>query len=193
MLPEQFTPKLPPRLLVMLGVFSVAALMLCSCSAQSTAATQLTPTPRPTPTPRSTPTPTPTPNAQATVTAIAACVAPPPPPGFHPFPVLPPHTVLSGMNGAAGAGFMFECTPGATATSIARYMNTHLPEAGWRQWNPQKDTTTCPLNSSFWLWYQLSSHPTSGENATAVGWSFTQSGVSRPEWLLVICGRALVA
>lgn len=133
---------------------------------------------------------TPTVTAVAAVAATATagpfhCASLTPGPGsLGTFP-LPPGTVSSGPNGAAGAGYWIECTPAATEQSITTFFATKLPQLGWRRWNPATDNANgCGTQANdFWQW-------TKGEGASgsAVGWQFNPPGL--PQWNLVFCALA---
>lgn len=94
---------------------------------------------------------------------------------------LPPNTVSGSPNGAAGASFHIECTPGATAASITADLNSALSQAGWRRWNPQMDNAHgCGTEpNAYWQW---------SRNGVAVGWDF--GGSRLPMWQIAFCSLA---
>ena len=98
-----------------------------------------------------------------------------------------------GENGASGASFTDQCTPGASAASITDFMNAHLPAAGWIPWNTQRDSAGCPFAPGVpvaaWSWYKPFSPPLGGFNADALGWSF--AGMPASQWVLVVCNRGI--
>jgi hypothetical protein len=158
-------------------VFVAAVLLLCA-GCTTTGAPQVqrpsTNTPFPFPTATLAPTLTPVPP----LPSAPNCSDVTPGPGsMGTFP-LPPGTISSGPNGAAGAGYWIECTSGATEQSIVSYLNAALPNAGWRPWNPQtQNANGCGTQANdYWKWYRGDS---------AVSYSVTLS--SLPQWSLVFC------
>ena len=139
-----------------------------------------TPAATPTPVLVSTPTTTPTPVAPGTTaTPVAACASITPGTNVSlPFQ-LPPNTVTDGSNGASGAGYYVECTPGATSTSIKTFFNTTLPQSGWRAFNPQTDQPSCNEPNSYWNWIK---------GNQAIGYNFTEFAL--PQWRLAVCEHA---
>ncbi|MGH2502828.1 MAG: hypothetical protein ACRDID_09970 [Ktedonobacterales bacterium] len=94
---------------------------------------------------------------------------------------LPPGTVSQGLPSAAHADFFLECTPGATQASITAYLNTALPQAGWRAWNSQTDDAHgCGGQSNvYWQW---------ANSQSAIGWDYRD--VTLPEWRITVCSLA---
>lgn len=165
--------------LVVLGLASLT-IMVAGCGSSppttlsttpTTSAATATPIPTAPPTATSAPVPTAT-----TVTDCATAISPTVTP--TPNLPLPPHTVSGVPNGAAGAGYSLECTPGATQASIAAFFASALPGAGWRPFDPQTDSTSCGEPNTFWKYLK-------GDGA--LGWDFTGSRL--PLWQLVVCAR----
>ena len=125
--------------------------------------------------------PSPTTTPLPTQLASPPCAEMTPGPGsLATFPV-PPDTVSTGPNGAAGAGFWIECTPGMTASSIEGYLASALPKAGWQPWNPQtQNANGCGTQANnYWQWYK---------DGSAVGYTVVQSAL--PQWRLAFCALA---
>jgi hypothetical protein len=93
-------------------------------------------------------------------------------------PPLPPGTISSFPNSAAGTAFYIECTTGATRASIAAFFRSALSPLGWRQFNPATDQQTCAESNSYWVWVK---------GHDAIGYSFTQFVL--PFWQLAECDR----
>ena len=168
-------PHAAPVRLIVLCLASVAVLVCAGCGSPSAA----TAAHASTSTPASTATPAPT--AWPTVPSPPDCTTMTSGPGsLASFP-LPPGTVSSGPNGTAGAGYYIECTPATSQQAILAYLNTALPQAGWRPWNPQTENANgCgTLPNDYWKWVN---------GQSAVGYRFTVFAL--PRWELVFCDLA---
>ncbi len=166
-------PHASPMRLIALGISGLAILACAGCGSPVARASTPPPTHMSTSSPVSTVWPT--------VPSPPDCTALTPGPGsLATFP-LPPGTVSHGPNGAAGAGFWIECTPSTSQQAIAAFLNTALPQAGWRQWNPQSDDARgCGTQpNDYWKWTK---------GGSAVGYRFTVYAL--PQWELVFCDLA---
>ena len=170
-------PHYVPLVRVAFVATSLVLLVCAGCAASGTSEGQRASTT----TPISLPTVTAAPTATLIATphpSVPNCWDLPPGPGsLATFP-LPPGTISSGPNGAAGAGFWNECTPGSTEQSIVAFLNAALPKAGWQQWNPQtRDANGCGTEANdYWKWYK---------GDAAVGYTFIPNYL--PKWMLAFC------
>ncbi len=167
--PASLRPHASPMRLIALCISGLAILVCAGCGSPSAPPVVRASKPSPVST------------AWPTASSPPDCMTATPGPGsLATFP-LPPGTVSSGPNGAAGAGFWIECTPSTSQQAIVSFLNTALPQAGWRQWNPQSDDARgCGTQSNdYWKW-------TKGESA--VGYRFTV--LTLPRWQLAFCDLA---